>query len=85
MMNDFMVAALHAESIFTDVSLALFQDSGWYTVNYAGANPVSSLARAATSSTTSVWSVECRSCLTSVPTQQAMAAATTALGEPTAT
>lgn len=41
MMNDFMVAALHPETIFTDITLALFQDSGWYTVNYAGADSIS--------------------------------------------
>lgn len=41
MMNDFMVAALHVETIFTDVTLAVFQDSGWYSVNYETADQVS--------------------------------------------
>ena len=34
MMNDYMTAFIPSDGIFSDVTLALFQDTGWYSVNY---------------------------------------------------
>ena len=34
MMNDFMVGDLVKDPVYSDVTLAVFEDSGWYAVNY---------------------------------------------------
>jgi len=34
MMNDFMVGTLMTNAVYSDITLAAFEDSGWYTVNY---------------------------------------------------
>ena len=34
MMNDFMTGSLMTDAIYSDITLAAFEDSGWYTVNY---------------------------------------------------
>lgn len=34
MMNDYMTAYVPTEPIFSNITLALFQDTGWYTVDY---------------------------------------------------
>ena len=39
MANDFMVGTLIIDMLYSDVTLALFEDSGWYTVNYDYTTP----------------------------------------------
>lgn len=34
MMNDFMTSTVSTETIYSNISLAVFSDSGWYRVNY---------------------------------------------------
>jgi len=39
MANDFMVGTIIIDMLYSDVTLALFEDSGWYTVNYDYTTP----------------------------------------------
>ena len=34
MLGDFMISTVHPEQVISDITLALFEDSGWYEVNY---------------------------------------------------
>ena len=34
MLGDFMISTDHPENVISDITLALFEDSGWYEVNY---------------------------------------------------
>ena len=34
MLNDFMVGDINSDAGFSDITMAVFEDSGWYTVNY---------------------------------------------------
>lgn len=39
MINDFMVGTIIIDMLYSDITLALFEDSGWYTVNYDYTTP----------------------------------------------
>ena len=39
MSNDFMIGTIIIDMLYSDITLALFEDSGWYTVNYDYTTP----------------------------------------------